>query len=328
MNLTDVDDKTIKNSIQQGVSLKEYTKKFTDAFFEDIEELNIKKAKFYPKATGHIKEMVVMIQKLMKKGVAYKSDDGCIYYSVSKFKKYGKLSHLKLDELKSGARVKQDEYEKTSMSDFALWKAWDENDGDVFWETELGKGRPGWHVECSAMSTKYLGDSFDIHTGGTDLIFPHHENEIAQTEGATGKRFVKYWVHNEWLLVDNKKMSKSLGNFYVLKDLLNKGYTGKEIRFLLINTHYRQQLNFTLSALDSAKAALKRLNEFVLNLQNIKNEESNPKLAEMISEAKKCFEAEMNNDLAIHGALSCIFNFVRDVNALAAENKISRNDAQ
>ena len=222
MNLTDVDDKTIKNSIQQGVSLKEYTKKFTDAFFEDIDELNIKKAKFYPKATGHIKEMVVMIQKLMKKGVAYKSDDGCIYYSVSKFKKYGKLSHLKLDELKSGARVKQDEYEKTSMSDFALWKAWDENDGDVFWETELGKGRPGWHVECSAMSTKYLGDSFDIHTGGTDLIFPHHENEIAQTEGATGKRFVKYWVHNEWLLVDNKKMSKSLGNFYVLKDLLNK----------------------------------------------------------------------------------------------------------
>jgi cysteinyl-tRNA synthetase len=328
MNITDVDDKTIKNSIQQGLSLQKYTKKYTDAFFEDLEELNIEKAKYYPRATDHIKEMVAIIKKLMKKDLAYKGEDGCIYFSVSKFKNYGKLARLKLDTLESGARVKQDEYDKESLSDFALWKAWDKEDGDVFWETDIGKGRPGWHIECSAMSTKYLGDSFDIHTGGADLVFPHHENEIAQTEGATGKKFVNYWVHNEWLLVDGKKMSKSLGNFYTLRDILEKGYSGKEVKYLLLNTHYRQQANFTFKELDAAKTALGRLNEFVLNVQNVKLGEDNKKVDKMLTDVKKCFESEMDNDLAISGALSCLFNFVRDVNALIADNKVSKKNAK
>ncbi|MBW3023037.1 cysteine--tRNA ligase [Candidatus Woesearchaeota archaeon] len=210
MNITDVDDKTIRDSQKEGISLKEFTEKYEKAFYEDLEKLNIDKADVFPKATEHIEEMVAIIKILLDKKIAYKSDDGSIYYDISKFPDYGKLAHIDVSELKAGARVKQDEYEKGQAQDFALWKAWDENDGDGFWETELGKGRPGWHIECSAMSMKSLGASFDIHTGGIDLVFPHHENEIAQSEAATGKKFVNYWVHNEWLLVDGKKMSKSL----------------------------------------------------------------------------------------------------------------------
>jgi cysteinyl-tRNA synthetase len=205
MNLTDIDDKTIKGSQKQGIPLRQYTDFYAKAFFEDIKALNIAPADVYPRATDHIEEMVQIIKTLLAKGVAYKGEDGSIYFSVAKFPEYGKLSHLKVGELKAGARVSQDEYAKEEAQDFALWKAWTPEDGDVFWETELGKGRPGWHIECSAMSTKYLGETFDIHCGGIDNMFPHHENEIAQSEAATGKTFVNYWMHNEHLQVEGKK---------------------------------------------------------------------------------------------------------------------------
>ncbi|MDI6827410.1 MAG: cysteine--tRNA ligase, partial [Armatimonadota bacterium] len=224
MNITDVDDKTIRGANEKGISLNEYTAPFIAAFYEDRDHLNIKPAHVYPRATEHITEMVALIKKLLEKGIAYKAEDGSIYYDISKFPDYGKLSHFKIEELKAGARVSSDEYEKEQVSDFALWKAWDEADGNVYWDTELGRGRPGWHIECSAMSMKYLGETFDIHTGGVDNIFPHHENEIAQSEAATGKPFVNYWLHSEHLLVENRKMSKSLGNFYTLRDLIARGY--------------------------------------------------------------------------------------------------------
>jgi cysteinyl-tRNA synthetase len=218
MNITDVDDKTIRSSNRRkGISLNEYTAPFIKAFYEDRDTLNMRgRARNYPRATEHVPEMVEIIKALLEKGIAYKAEDGSVYFDITKFPGYGKLSHFRIDELKAGARVKSDEYEKAQVSDFALWKAWDEADGDVYWETELGKGRPGWHIECSAMSSKYLGETFDIHTGGVDNIFPHHENEIAQSEAATGKPFVNYWMHSEHLLVDGRKMSKSLGNFYTL----------------------------------------------------------------------------------------------------------------
>ena len=264
MNITDVDDKTIRDSQKQNLSLKEFTSKYEKAFLEDLNTLNIQKPDRLARATEHIKEMENLIKKLIDKGFAYKGKDNSIYYSISKFKDYGKLSKIKIKELKAGARVKQDEYEKKQVSDFALWKAWDKEDGNVFWETEFGKGRPGWHIECSAMSSKYLGDQFDIHTGGIDLIFPHHENEIAQSEGASGKKpFVKYWIHNEWLLIEGKKMSKSFGNFYTLRDILNKGYSPMSIRYVLLSTHYRQQMNFTFKKLDAAKNSLQRWGNFL-----------------------------------------------------------------
>ncbi|MEM7819165.1 MAG: cysteine--tRNA ligase, partial [Candidatus Aenigmatarchaeota archaeon] len=224
MNLTDIDDKTIKGAREQGISLREFTEKYIKAFFEDSKTLNLLPADVYPRATEHIREIVELIKILIEKGYAYKGEDGSIYYDISKFKDYGKLSKLKIKELKAGARVKSDSYTKEEAYDFALWKAWDPEDGEVFFETEIGKGRPGWHIECSAMSMKYLGETFDIHTGGVDLIFPHHENEIAQSEAATGKKFVNYWLHAEHLIVEGRKMSKSLGNFYTLRDLLAKGY--------------------------------------------------------------------------------------------------------
>jgi len=262
MNLTDVEDKVIKAVMETGMPLAELSQKYIDAFFEDLDTLGIEHAEVYPKATEHIDEIVKLIQKLMDKGFAYRSDDGSIYYSIGKFPEYGKLSGKKPEDLIPGARVSHDEYDKEQWADFALWKAWDTDDGDIYWETELGKGRPGWHIECSAMSMKYLGETFDIHTGGEDNIFPHHENEIAQSEAATEKIFVKYWLHSRHLMIDGKKMSKSFGNFYTLRDILNKGYTPMSIRYLLISTHYRQQLNLTFKGLDAAKTSIERLSEF------------------------------------------------------------------
>jgi len=324
MNITDVDDKTIKNSRKQNKSLKEYTEFYTKAFFEDITTLNIEKADIFPKATEHIKEMVSLVKSLLDKGIAYKSDDRSIYYDISKFKDYGKFAHIKTSDLKTGARVKQDEYEKDTANDFALWKGYDKEDGDVFWKTDIGKGRPGWHIECSAMSMKYLGNHFDIHTGGVDLIFPHHQNEIAQSEGATGEAFVNYWVHNEHLLVENKKMSKSLGNFYTLRDILKKGYNPKAIRYLLMSTHYRQQLNFTFKGLEAAGNAVERLNNFIFNLNNIKEEKDNEKIKKLMQCVKKQFEEKMDDDLNISEALGVIFDFIRDIN----KEQISKNDAK
>ncbi|HRI89066.1 MAG TPA: cysteine--tRNA ligase, partial [Candidatus Hydrogenedentes bacterium] len=263
MNLTDVEDKIIRTCRETGESLKSLTGRYSQAFFEDLDTLGAERAEAYPAATDHVAEMVELIKKLRDNGHTYEVN-GSIYFKLSTFPQYGQLSKFKMDELKSGAsgRVDSDEYETEDARDFALWKAYDENDGAVFWETELGKGRPGWHIECSCMSMKYLGESFDIHCGGIDNMFPHHENEIAQSEAATGKPFVKYWLHSAHLFVDGRKMSKSFGNFYTLRDLLEKGHDPKAIRWTLIATHYRQPSNFTFDALEAANESLRRIRDF------------------------------------------------------------------
>jgi cysteinyl-tRNA synthetase len=327
MNLTDVDDKTIKGSQKQQVPLRQFTDFYVEAFFEDIKALNIQLADVYPKATDHVPEMVALIKTLMAKGYAYRGEDGSIYYAISKFPDYGKLSKIKTAELKAGARVSQDEYAKEEAQDFALWKAWTPEDGDVLWETELGKGRPGWHIECSAMSMKYLGETFDIHCGGVDNIFPHHENEIAQSEAATGKKFVNYWLHNEHLLVEGKKMAKRFGNFYTLRDLLAKGYDPIAIRYLLLSTHYRQQFNFTFEGLEAAKAAVDRLRNFVRRLHDTDGKDSKGKVAVLNAKLEACFGGSMDDDLDIGTALASLFDFVREVNNLLDANMVSKAEA-
>ncbi|HWR82006.1 MAG TPA: cysteine--tRNA ligase [Candidatus Deferrimicrobium sp.] len=322
MNLTDVDDKTIRNSRAEGVSLEAFTNRYTQAFFEDLETLGVERAEVYPRATEHIAEMVAIIRELLAKGIAYELD-GNYYYRISAFPVYGRLANLDMQNLKPGARVAADEYEKESVSDFALWKAWDETDNDVYWETELGKGRPGWHIECSAMSMKYLGQHFDIHSGGVDNIFPHHENEIAQSEGATGHKFVNYWLHSEHLIVDGRKMAKSLGNYYTLRDVLAKGCSGLAVRYLLISTHYRQQLNFTFEGLEAAASALERYNDFVSNLTDYQGGQSDGTAASIIAGAREKFETALDDDLNISEALGIVFDFIRDFNRLKAESKLS-----
>jgi len=326
MNITDVDDKTIKGANKEGISLKEYTGRYEKLFFEDLETLNIDKADIYPRATENINEMTAIIKKLLKNKIAYKSEDGSIYYGISKFKDYGKLSHTKVKQLKEGARVKQDSYEKDELKDFALWKSYDSEDGNVFWETEIGKGRPGWHIECSAMSMKYLGNHFDIHGGGIDLVFPHHENEIAQSEAFSGKKFVNYWFHNEHLLVDGKKMSKSLGNFFTLRDLLQKGFNQKAIRYLLLSANYRIQLNFTEDAVKGAENAVRRLRDFIIKLNEIKSDYYNKGIKKAIDKTKKGFENAMDDDLNVSNALAFIFDFLKEINTLMMKNKIGKND--
>jgi cysteinyl-tRNA synthetase len=327
MNITDVDDKSIAGVRETGQSLEEYTAKYKQAFFEGLDTLRIERAEHYPEATKHVEEMVALIQKLQEKGVVYEAE-GNLYYRISSFPEYGKLSHMKLDELKGGARVKADEYEKEQVSDFALWKAWEESDGEVFWETPLGKGRPGWHIECSAMSMKYLGETFDIHTGGVDNMFPHHENEIAQSEAVTGKPFVRYWLHNAHLIVEGQKMSKSLGNQYTLRDLLEKGHDPVAIRYLLMSTHYRQQLNFTFNGLEGAANALRRIQDLVNNLALAAAEKDNQKLKAILEQARSEFESHMDDDLNISGALGSLFSMIGRVNKLMAGEGLSTADAQ
>jgi cysteinyl-tRNA synthetase len=322
MNLTDIDDKTIRGSQTEGIPLREYTARYIKAFFDDLDTLRIQRAEYYPAATDHIPEMVAIIKKLIDRGLAYEVN-GNWYFKISGFSGYGKLANLDMAGLKAGARVASDEYEKESVSDFALWKAWDASDGDVYWETELGKGRPGWHIECSAMSMKFLGEQFDIHTGGVDNIFPHHENEIAQSEGATGKKFVNYWLHSEHLIVDGRKMSKSFGNYYTLRNVLDKGYTGAVARYLLLVTHYRQQLNFTFDGLEAASSALARYNDFISNLADYPGGTSSGEAEGFIKAAVEGFESQLDDDLNISGALGVIFDFIRDINRLKAENKLS-----
>jgi cysteinyl-tRNA synthetase len=266
----------------------------------------------------------------MEKGYAYRGEDNSIYFSISKFPDYGKLAHLDLSQLKAGARITHDEYDKQQLADFVLWKAWDEKDGNVFWETELGKGRPGWHIECSAMSSKYLGESFDIHCGGVDNMFPHHENEIAQSEAASGKQFVRYWLHSEHLLVEGKKMSKSLGNFYTLRDILAKGYHPKAVRWILISTHYKQQLNFTFEALDSSAKTVQNLLDLVLRLKcanGKQDQETEKRIEELTVSFISGFEKQMDNDLHISDALAELFSFVSEINKLLLQNKIDRQSA-
>lgn len=331
MNITDVDDKTIKNSQAQKLPLEDYTDRYTKAFFEDLKTLNIDPANVFPRATETIPEMVNIIKKLLDKDIAYKGEDGSIYFNILKFKDYGKLANIRIENLQTGAsgRVKSDEYTKESAHDFALWKAYDPSDGDVFWETDIGKGRPGWHIECSAMSMKYLGEQIDIHTGGIDLVFPHHQNEIAQSEACTGKQFVKFWIHNEYLQVEGKKMSKSLGNFYTLRDLIKKDYDPKAIRYLLLSTHYRTQLNFTLDGIEAADAAVRKINEFISNVDNVKgNVDFSEKIPKICDKAKKSFERAMDHDLDISPALATIFEMMREINILVSENKVSKDNKE
>jgi cysteinyl-tRNA synthetase len=319
MNLTDVDDKTIRGSRAAGIPLCEYTKKYKDAFFEDLKKLNIQPAEVYPAATDHIPEMISLISSLVEKGIAYKSDDGSVYFSVTKFPGYGQLAHIDFDNQRTGARCAADEYDKENVGDFALWKAWEESDGDVVWDSPWGKGRPGWHIECSAMAMKYLGESFDLHTGGIDNLFPHHENEIAQAEASTGKKFVKTWMHCAHLRVNGEKMSKSLGNFFTLRDLLEKGYTGREIRYVLVNAHYRQGLNFAFTALEDARKAIERIDTCVEALEAKANgataEETAPEFA---SKALADFTDAVNDDLNTSKAFASVFELVRASNGALA----------
>ncbi len=312
MNLTDVDDKTIKNSIAKKMTLKEYTDIYKKAFFEDIEALNIKKATYYPAATEYINEMIDMIKVLMEKGYAYETNDG-IYFKISEFKEYGKLAHLEKDELKAGAsgRVSLDEYEKENISDFALWKKWTPEDGNVKWNSPFGEGRPGWHIECSVMSMKLLGETFDIHCGGIDNLFPHHENEIAQSEAYSGKKFVNYWLHSVHLIVNGEKMSKSKGNFFTLRDLLAKGYSPRAIRYALITTHYRKPLNFTFDLLTQANSSLKRIDDFIFSLKNVNSTGKTDDFLDkvLVNQIKK-FEDAMDDDLNISEAMAAIFELI------------------
>ncbi|MBQ7188131.1 MAG: cysteine--tRNA ligase [Kiritimatiellae bacterium] len=328
MNLTDVDDKTIRGSRESGKPLKEYTAPYIQAFFEDLKTLNVQPAAVYPAATDHIPEMQALIQRLFENGLAYVSQDGSVYFSVGKFPSYGKLAHLDRENLRVGSRVANDEYDKESYGDFALWKAWEECDGDVVWDSPWGKGRPGWHIECSAMSMKYLGESFDIHTGGIDNLFPHHENEIAQAEGATGKQFVRYWLHCAHLRVNGEKMSKSLGNFFTLRDLLQKGYTGREIRYVLINAHYRQPLNFTFDALAAARTSLARVDECVDALTSLAGtEKADDTLPEWAQTAQDAFLSAIRDDLNIPEAFAALFELVRGSNTAIKDGALQPSGA-
>ncbi len=328
MNLTDVDDKTIRDSRAAGLPLRDFTAKYKEAFFEDIKSLKIEPAEIYPAATDHVPEMISLIRTLMDKGFAYQAADKCVYFSIDKCKDYGKLARIDRDNQRDGVRISTDEYAKDAVGDFALWKAWDEADGDVFWESPWGKGRPGWHIECSAMSMKYLGESFDIHTGGVDNMFPHHEDEIAQSESATGKKWVNYWLHCEHLMVDGTKMSKSLGNFYTLRDLAAKGWLGREIRWVLVGAHYRKKLNFTLDALAQARETLAKFDALFDRLRGITAAGDGSEAGELCADAKNNFAAALADDLNIAPALAAAFDLTRGANRLADENKLSAAGAE
>ena len=334
MNLTDVDDKTIKGANAAGVKLTDYTKTYKDAFFADLKKLNIQPAEVYPAATDHIPEMIALVQKLMDKGVAYQSEDKSVYFKVREFPGYGKLAHIDFDNQRTGLRCAADEYDKENVGDFALWKAWEESDGPVGWDSPWGRGRPGWHIECSAMSMKYLGETFDLPTGGIDNLFPHHENEIAQAEAATGKEFVKTWMHCAHLKVNGEKMSKSLGNFFTLRDLIEKGWSGREIRYVLVNAHYRSGLNFAFSALEDARKALVRIDETVARaVAKLLLREPSPATPSRLDDESEAlrqsasvslrsdfatllaqFGEAVNDDLNLPKAMAALFEVVRYVN--------------
>jgi len=331
MNITDIDDKIIKRVRETRTGLGEFTGKFESAFLEDLKTLNCQTPHQTPRATEHIAEMTSLIEKLMSRGIAYKAADGSVYFSIEKYRgaghEYGQLVKLNFEEMRVGERVQSDEYAKESLADFALWKARVPEDGEVFWPSPWGEGRPGWHIECSAMGMKLLGPAFDLHLGGEDLMFPHHEDEIAQSEGAAvqpaGQRFVKHWLHAAHLLVDGKKMSKSLGNFFTLRDLLAKGYSGREIRCLLLNAHYRETFNFTLEGLEASKASLLRLDECLGKLRELAG--STPAQPETI--LLENFSKSLDDDLNISGAWGVIFEWVRDTNRGLAENSVSATEA-
>jgi cysteinyl-tRNA synthetase len=328
MNITDVDDKTIRGARQAGVPLQKFTKQFKEAYFEDAQTLRIKRADEYPAATDqrYIDRMIEMISVLISKGLAYQADDKSVYFRISKFLDYGKLAHFDLTQLQSTGRVKHDEYDKEHIGDFALWKAWDEANGDVKWHSPWGPGRPGWHIECSAMSTALLGDQIDIHCGGVDNIFPHHEAEIAQSEGVTGKTFVRYWLHCAHLLVDGQKMAKSLGNFYTVPDVVANGYTGRELRYALLRVHYRVPLNFTWEGMNEARESLARIDGWLERLRQLvgsaRRADRTPQRGIPIQ-----FEEALDDDLNISAALGVLFESIRETNRAIDQNEMDAASA-
>jgi len=325
MNITDIDDKIINRSVETGKDLKSYTAPYTAAFFEDCEKLRIQKPEIITAATDYIPEMVDLVSRLLESGHAYREGDS-IYFRISRFPNYGRLSRLDKRELKIGARVDADEYEKEEPRDFVLWKA-PKDPHEPRWQAAFGEGRPGWHLECSAMAMKYLGETLDIHCGGVDNIFPHHENEIAQSEAATGRPFVRFWIHGEHLLVDGEKMAKSKGNFFTLRDLIDKGYDPLAIRYLLVSVRYRKQLNFTFDGLREATAALDRIKEFVFRLKGVKLQPgSNAKVAAAIAQAREQFEAALDDDLNTSAALAALFVLIGHGNVALSEGAVQEDD--
>jgi cysteinyl-tRNA synthetase len=331
MNITDVEDKIISRVQAAKTTLPEYTRKYEAAFLEDLKALNCLMPNATPRATEFIPEIIALVEKLIARGLAYKAADGSVYFSIEKYRgcgcTYGQLLKLNFDEMRAGERVKSDEYAKESLADFALWKARVPEDGAVFWPSPWGEGRPGWHIECSAMSMKLLGPSFDLHLGGEDLVFPHHEDEIAQSEGAgvqePGKKFVKHWMHGAHLLVEGKKMSKSLGNFFVLKDLTAKGFTGREIRCQLLQSHYRETFNFTVKGLESVRTSLARIDECLAKLRELAfGAKASPDEGLL-----KAFSEKLDEDLNISGAWGVIFEWVSGINRQLAENKLTAAQA-
>jgi len=328
MNITDVDDKTIARSASEGVSLKEYTERYAQYFFEDLQTLRIQPAWKYPRATEHIPQMISLIQKLMARGHAYVSE-GSVYFRLESFPRYGRLSGVTAQErsVTGLARVDTDEYDRESAQDFVLWKG--AREGEPSWESPWGPGRPGWHIECSAMSMEYLGPTLDIHVGGVDLLFPHHENEIAQSEAATGQPFVRYWLHAEHLLVNGQKMSKSLGNYYTLRDLLAQGYEPMPIRHQLLTAHYRHQLNFTLEGLRQSTQAIKRLWDFVDRLTELQPaEQFNERVSSAVKQAQQAFEEALADDINVPAAMAAVFELMHDVNPELLAGRLNAQNQQ
>jgi cysteinyl-tRNA synthetase len=325
VNITDVDDKIIRNAARDGVTVQEYTKKYREAFLEDADALNIERPEMLVNATDHIQEMAHFIAVLEQKGFAYRTEDGSYYFRIAQFPEYGKLSKKDFAGMTDGARVDVDEYDKDNARDFALWKA--PKPGEAFWETEIGPGRPGWHIECSTMSMKYLGETFDIHCGGEDLVFPHHENEIAQSEAETGKLFVKVWVHSRFLLVEGEKMAKSAGNFYTVRDLVLLGHKPSSIRFLLMSVPHSKQLNFTFDGLTQAANSVERLRNFKRRLETSSFAEGeSAAMAEIAKKTSQEMTAGLNDNLNTARALGAIFDMVRDVNAAADAGDVRKGD--
>jgi cysteinyl-tRNA synthetase len=326
MNVTDVDDKTILGAHKAGLSLDEYTAPFIESFLRDLDTLHMERAEHFPRATDHIAEMIEVIARLIEKGCAYESD-GSVWFSISRDPDYGRLSGFDLAQVRRGERVASDEYTKEDVRDFVLWKG--VKPGEPAWDSPWGPGRPGWHIECSAMGMKYLGETFDLHCGGVDLIFPHHENEIAQSESATDRPFVHTWLHSEHLIVDGQKMSKSLGNQYTLKDLLDRGTSPRAVRYLFLSVHYRQKINFTFESLEAAAGALRRIDEMRFRLAHAaETGDPDPALAAAIERLRRDFMESVGDDLNLAAALATLFIFVKDVNLAVEERRIGAGDRQ
>jgi len=325
MNITDIDDKIIRNAAEKGVDIREYTAPFTAAFFEDSALLRIEKPDVITAATDYIPEMIQLVERLLANGHAYREGNS-VYFRIASFPTYGRLSRLDRRELKVGARIDSDEYEKEQPNDFVLWKG-PKDDTEKRWDAPFGTGRPGWHLECSAMAMKHLGETLDIHCGAVDLIFPHHENEIAQSEGVTSKPFARFWLHAEHLLVDNAKMSKSKGNFYTLRDLIEKGYSPLAVRYLLLSTQYRKQLNFTAASMQAAQASLDRIKEFLFRLRTARlSAGETPEARDILSKAQSEFEAGLDDDINTAQALAAVFDLVRACNTALNDNALREED--